>query len=401
VIRLRGENRVALAIVHDERSVAADPRDTVSSALFRAGIVATSRSLKFRRPRGPFCLRGDCGTCLVRIDGVPNLRACTIAVKDGMRTTPQNRVLERGPDPTVLVDKMFGKGMDHHHFMVRPRLANRVMQEVARNLAGLGTLPDAPPARAAVPEHHDCDVLVVGAGASGCAAATELRSRGLQVEHVDRCDRTQLSLATSVRFDTAVFGIYPEERCVAAIERSAGKSIVHTFTPRHLLFATGARDVMIPLHDNDLPGVLAARGLLAMLHRIDGELAVPAVTVGSDAAAKRIADALGAELVAEADVVAVLGGGQVEAVATRRGKLDAGIVALAAPPSPASELARQAGAHVGWTGSGFPIIRDDAGRCAQSRWTAWACGQVAGVDEHAAADDGARVARAIASEVTR
>src|SRR4029078_8208871 len=98
---------------------------------------------------------------------------------------------------------------------------------------------------------------------------------------------------------------------------------------------------MLPLRDNYLPGVLAARGLLAMLRRIDGELAVPAVAVGSGAAATRIADALGAELVCDSDVTAVLGGGRVDAVATTRGKLDAGIVALAPPPAPASELARQ------------------------------------------------------------
>ena len=413
LVRLRGEGRVALAIVHDERSIAADPRDTVSSALLRAGVVATSRSLKFRRPRGPFCLRGDCGTCLVRIDGVPNLRACTTAIHDGMHTTPQNRVLDRGPDPTALVDKMFGEGMDHHHFMVRPRLANRVMQEVARNLAGLGTLPDAPPARPATHAHHECDVLVVGAGPAGRAAAAELRDAGFVVEQVERSDRAQLqSSDANVRFDTSVFGIYHDERPrarrpgrVAAVERTRTTDIVHTFAPRHLVFATGARDVMLPLHDNDLPGVLAARGLLALLRRIDGELAVPTVAIGSGDAARRVAEALGAELVAEEDITAVLGGGRVEAVATKRGKLDAGIVAIAAPPAPASELARQAGARVGWNGSGFPIARDDDGRCAKASWTAWACGEVAGKDEHAAADDGARVGAkivgALRSEVAR
>ncbi|MBC8071991.1 MAG: (2Fe-2S)-binding protein, partial [Deltaproteobacteria bacterium] len=163
LVQLRGDGRATLSIVYDERPITADARDTVSSALLRAGVVATSRSLKFRRPRGPFCLRGDCGTCLVRIDGVPNLRACTTAVRDGMRVAPQNRVLERGPDPTALVDKMFGAGMDHHHLMLRPKLFNRVMQEVARNLAGLGTLPDAAPAQPTRTEHHTCDALVVGA----------------------------------------------------------------------------------------------------------------------------------------------------------------------------------------------------------------------------------------------
>lgn len=407
LVRLRGEGRVALTIVHDERTLAADPRDTVSSALLRAGIVATSRSLKFRRPRGPFCLRGDCGTCLVRIDGVPNLRACTTAITNGMRVAPQNRVLDRGPDPTALVDTMFGRGMDHHHLMVRPKLVNRVMQEVARNLAGLGTLPDAPPARASRHAHHECDVLVIGGGAAGSAAASELRARGLAVEQVDRSDRLQLGSAgaSSLHCDTAVFGVYADEEphaarpgVIAAVERSASTQIVHTFAPRHVVVATGARDVMIPLHDNDLPGVLAARGLVGLLRRIDGELAVPAVVVGDGPEATALARALGAERIAEADVVAVLGGSRVEAIATKRGKLDAGVVAIAAPPAPASELARQAGARVAWNGAGFPVVRDDDGRCARAGWTVWACGEVAGVPADAATDDGARVAAAIARD---
>jgi sarcosine oxidase, subunit alpha len=405
LVRLRGEGRLALAIVYDERPIAADPRDTVSSALLRAGVVATSRSLKFRRPRGPYCLRGDCGTCLVRIDGVPNLRACTTAVRDGMIVKPQNRVLERGPDPTALVDKMFGAGMDHHHLMLRPRLVNQVMQEVARNLAGLGTLPDAPPAAPTRHEHHACDVLIVGGGAAGRAAAQPLMHAGLVVEHVERFDRRQLASAptTPLRCDTAVFGIYPAEQRdggrVAAIERSAAGTVLHTFAPRHLVLATGARDPMLPLHDNDLPGVLAARGLLALLRRIDGDLAVPAVVVGAGAGAHAIAAALGAELVAEHEVTAVLGSGRVEAIATARGKLDAGVVAIAAAPAPASELARHTGARVRYDGNGFPIVRDAEGRCAEAGWTAWACGEVAGSSAQAAADDGARVAAGVLADV--
>lgn len=409
LVRLRGDGRASLSIVYDERPIPADARDTVSSALLRAGVVATSRSLKFRRPRGPFCLRGDCGTCLVRIDGVPNLRACTTAVQDGMRVAPQNRVLERGPDPTALVDKVFGAGMDHHHLMLRPKLFNRVMQEVARNLAGLGTLPDAPPAQPTRSEHHDCDALVVGAGAAGQAIAAALRDGGLVVEHVERFDRLQAGAhaSSAVRYDTAVFGVYPGEGDhdasggrVAAIERSAGATVLHTFAPRHLVFATGTRDVMLPLPDNDLPGVLAARGLLALLDRIDGALAVPAVVVGDDEHADRLAARLGATRLGAREVEAVLGGARVEAVATARGQLEVGIVAIAAPPAPASELARHTGARVRWAGTGFPVVRDDDGRCAEAGWHAWACGEVAGVAPAAAADDGARVAASILREET-
>lgn len=386
-----------LTVIYDDRPFAASDADTVSSALFAAGIVATGRSLKYRRPRGPFCLQGDCGTCLVRIDGVPNRRACTTKVRDGMRVEPQNRVFSGGPDPTALVDRMFMSNLDHHHFMVRPKLVNRMMQEVARNLAGLGTLPDVPPPPARH-VHRTPDVVVIGGGRSGLAATSWLRTAGLDAVCLERFDPrwsgTSRS-AASVLWETAVFGIYPAESIVAAIGSADATPVVHTFAPRHVVLATGARDVMLPLCNNDLPGVVAARGLVAMLDRTDTELACDAVVVGDPLVAAPLARRLRSAVVVADDVTAILGGGRVEAIATRDGKRDVGLVALAAPPAPASDLARQAGAKVAWEGSGFAIVRDEHGRCGDGPWDLWACGEVCGVAPEAAPDDGERVARAI------
>jgi sarcosine oxidase subunit alpha len=52
-------------------AIASDARDTGASALIAAGELMTSRSAKYRRPRGAYCLLGDCGTCWGRVDGQP------------------------------------------------------------------------------------------------------------------------------------------------------------------------------------------------------------------------------------------------------------------------------------------------------------------------------------------
>lgn len=406
IVRLRPEPGEAVSIEFDGRTLEACERDTVSTALLRAGIVATSRSLKFRRPRGPFCLQGDCGTCLVRIGGHPNLRACTTPVSPGLAIAPQNRVLAAGPDPTALVDKMFQGGMDHHHFMVRPRFANRVMQEIARNLAGLGTLPDAAPPRA--PEHrrHRIDALVVGAGRSGSAAARRLHAAGIAMLWVDRSDvrglvaRIGLAPSALLAASTAVFGVYPGEGVVAAVttELDGGElvHVLHTIEARHVVLATGAREVMIPVPNNDLPGVLAADGLRAALARTGDALARPAVVVGPSAHAQPLADALGSRWVAPADVESIGGSGRVEQVVTSQGRIECDVVALAAPPAPVAELARQAGARVKWNGEGFPVERDADGRCATTpRFDVWACGRAAAVPASELEADGTRVAEAV------
>ncbi len=388
-----------LTVFYDERPIPASDADTVTSALLGVGVVATGRSLKYRRPRGPYCLQGDCGTCLVRIDGVPNHRACTTPVRDGMRVERQNRVLAGGPDPTALVDRLFASNIDHHHFMVRPKLVNRMMQDVARNLAGLGTLPDLP-AAAVRPMEHRPQVLVVGAGRSGLAATARLRAAGLEVECLDRFDaRWSTPTAQAVRWETPVFGIYPAEGVIAAIGGTADDRTLHTFRPSHVLIATGARDVMVPVPNNDLPGVFAARGLLGLLTRTDTALNCPTIVVGAPAVAQPLAARLGASFVAVDDVQAILGGSRVEAIATSSGKREAGCVALAARPAPVSELARQAGAEVVWMDAGFAVARDELGRCGQGPWTLWACGEACGVTADVAADDGLRVADNILAAV--
>ncbi len=383
-----------LTVLYDDRPIAATTRDTVSSALLAAGIVATGRSLKYRRARGPFCLQGDCGTCLVRIDGVPNRRACTTVAREGMRIEPQNRLIAGAPDPTALVDHVFTSSLDHHHLMLRPRVLNRVMQEVARNLAGFGTVPDHAPPPARWTEHRP-HVVVVGAGRAGLAVTRRLRAAGMAVECLERFDGGVSTTRTHARYDTAVFGIYPGERRVAAVQSDSEVHVLRTFTPAHVVIATGAREVMLPMRNNDLPGVLAARGLAALLDRSGTELACAAVVVGVPAHAEPLAMRLGIAAVDIADVRALLGRGRVERIATGGGKREVSCVALASAPAPASELARQAGASVVWTDDGFAVSRDADGRCGGGPWTLWACGEVCGLPRAEAEADGDRIAASI------
>jgi sarcosine oxidase, subunit alpha len=397
----RADERPALDLRWDrDELVPAREGDTVSLALLDAGVLETSKSAKYRRPRGAYCLRGDCGTCLVRIDGLPNRRACLTIVREGMHVEPQNR-LTAGPDPSALIDTMMRGDIDHHHLMVRPRVVNQIMQGVARNLTGLGTLPDRLPDAPARHEVHRPDVLVVGAGPAGAAAYEALVGGGRRVLWVDRLDRAGLSAqpgagALDGLLDcTGVFGAYPPERLWAAVTNVPGEPLVlRSIYPRHVLVATGSRDPTLLLPNNDRPGVVSARGLLHQLRRSGARLEVPAVVVGAGEHAQGLAHALGLDLVPP-DHVDRIRGNPIRALRLRDAERDVRIVALAAAPAPAFELARQAGAAVAWDGAGFAVQRDDAGRCAHEPWTVWAAGDVCGFRGAAAADDARRVARAL------
>jgi len=59
--------------------------DTVASALLAAGYKIFRYSDKYHEPRSVFCAIGLCNSCIMIVDGQPNVRTCITPVKDGMK----------------------------------------------------------------------------------------------------------------------------------------------------------------------------------------------------------------------------------------------------------------------------------------------------------------------------
>lgn len=419
----------AVHLRFDDALIEAREQDTLATALIAAGMLMTSRSPKYRRPRGAYCLTGDCGTCLVRVDGRPNVRACMTAVREGMRVSSQNSYKPRRLDPTALVDSLFPGGIDHHHLMVRPRIANQVMQELARNLTGFGELPSELAERRSEHVERELPILIIGAGPAGRAAAHSLAAAGIEHVIVDRHDRASLDANRELDQPapaqllpaTGVFGIYPGPRLgypehaddralIGASELRGELERLHVFRPRHLILALGSRDPMLPFANNDLPGIVSARGLIHALRRADARINGRCVVVGKGpwAAAQRDVlegllspDAPVVELVEPEQIERAVGGDRIEALECRGRKLSCALLAVAGAPAAAHELAAQAELPLRFDGAGFAIVRTtdgpDFGRCGELGGTRfWAAGDACGwLGPIAAADDGRRVAEAV------
>lgn len=65
--------------------------EPIAAALYAHGIRATRYSARSGEPRGPFCMIGRCTECAMTVDGVPNVRTCMTAVRDGMRADTPGR----------------------------------------------------------------------------------------------------------------------------------------------------------------------------------------------------------------------------------------------------------------------------------------------------------------------
>ncbi|MDD2493807.1 MAG: (2Fe-2S)-binding protein [Tissierellia bacterium] len=58
--------------------------ETIQAALHAAGVKVLGKSIKMHRPRGFYCAIGNCSSCFMIVDGVPNVKTCVTDLKEGM-----------------------------------------------------------------------------------------------------------------------------------------------------------------------------------------------------------------------------------------------------------------------------------------------------------------------------
>ncbi len=90
-LRMRGglERGRTVTITVDGLPLSAYEGESLAAALFAAGRRSFRTSPRGEAPRGYFCGMGICHDCLMTVDGLPNVRACTTPVRDGLRAETQ------------------------------------------------------------------------------------------------------------------------------------------------------------------------------------------------------------------------------------------------------------------------------------------------------------------------
>lgn len=246
--------------------------EALSSALFANGIKRFSEHQKGLgkvggAPQGIFCANGQCSQCSVLVDGIMR-KSCITPLKAGMDV---------------------------------------------RTVIGIPPLaPDDRPARATRPREIKTEILVIGGGPSGLAAAVELVERGFEVVLVD--DKSELggklvlqthkffgseedcyagtrgydiarkleeqlraSPRAQIMTSSPVVGLYKDRK--AGVYENYERYVLVDF--QALVVAAGARERSILFPGNDLPGVYGAGAFQTLVNRDLVKAAEKVFVIGS------------------------------------------------------------------------------------------------------------------------
>ncbi|MGH3097362.1 MAG: 2Fe-2S iron-sulfur cluster-binding protein [Streptosporangiales bacterium] len=353
--------------------------DTLASALLASGVRTVARGIYTGRPRGVVGISAEESSAYVQVEsgvGEPMVPATLVEAHDGLRASP---------------------------------------------LAGKGRLPaEADTARYDKTYAH-CDLLVIGGGAAGCAAAARagregarvlLCELGPRVHDMDSLDRPETRVLTR----TTAVGYY-DHGYVTAVERrtdhlgcvphDVARQRLWHIRAKQVVFATGAHERPYAFPDNDRPGVMLAGAAAAYATEYavrPGDVAVVAgVHDGALRSAVQLAHA-GVRLAAVLDARPEVSGRWVDelaarGIAVRTGYavcgtdpdddgavaaariapadasgwvsgaveiVDCDVVAVSGGLDPAVQLFTQAGGEIAWSGAAaafLPAGRSPWGHC--------------------------------------
>ncbi len=286
--RIGSSTAKQITIHFDGQAVIGLEGETLAAALLANGQTIFGRSFKYHRPRGLFAPGNAEPNALVTLirDGYrePNLRATEVEIFDGMIAESQNRFPSLHYDVGAvngLAGKLFSAGFYYKTFMgpgIGPLRSTKFWmfcEKIIRRAAGLGRAGIVPDTDRYERMNAFCDVLVIGAGEAGIAAATTAAKAGLRVILADNNPASDLNIeGVQILLRTFVWGAY-DGNTYAATERVADhKSTRAQGEPRQrywvlrakaAIHATGATERPIVFPGNDRPGIMLASlvGILA------------------------------------------------------------------------------------------------------------------------------------------
>ncbi|MGC3872209.1 sarcosine oxidase subunit alpha family protein [Halomonas sp. GXIMD04776] len=290
--------------------------DTLAAALLANGIDVVNRSFKYSRPRGIVAAGAEEPNAVVQLGQseaaqVPNVRATQQALYNGLNARSTNGWPNVQKDMMSWVGKLGGGFMPpgfYYKTFMAPASMWMTYEKVIRKGAGLGRVPSENDPDIYDHLNQHCDVLVIGAGPAGLAAALTAANSGARVilcdeqqemggslldsrETLDGAPAAQWvenTLATLAGMENVTLlphttaNGYHDHNFVTLHERRTehladtapmangrrqARSRLHRVRAAQVVLATGAHERPLVYANNDVPGNLLAGAVSNYIHR--------------------------------------------------------------------------------------------------------------------------------------
>lgn len=264
-----------LAFTFEGRKYTGFAGDTVSSALWASGERLLGRSFKYHRPRGIFSFADQDVNVVMQDGSLPNVRADVTPLRNGHDLDAVNtfggvrwdlgRINNR-------LSRFLPVGFYYKAFH-KPASLFPHWERFIRKAGGLGKVDPEGKRRRWGKDYAFSDVLVVGAGPSGLAAASSAAESGAKVVLVDEnpypggtltyagdtrgllaelLQKVYANPSIELRTST-VASAYFEDHLVSLVHAEKGMTKLRTGS---IVVAGGAMEQPAVFRNNDLPGVM-------------------------------------------------------------------------------------------------------------------------------------------------
>jgi len=263
--------------------------DSITSALLAAGQTLLGRSFKYHRPRGAVTLANHDVNALFQSSEEPNIRGDVTALEAGMVLSAcnVNGSLEKDRDQIIEKLSRFLPVGFYYKAFHKPKKLFPMWERLIREKAGLGRIDTGWGVRRKAKTYGFCDLLVIGAGASGMQAALTAAEQGLDVVLADENPQIGGSLDYQLVHDAEAAPV--RQRLKQAVQAHAnirvlpghlacgwytdhyvplsGPDGIIKMRARAVVNATGVMEQPAVFRNNDLPGVMMASGAQRLIAR--------------------------------------------------------------------------------------------------------------------------------------